>query len=247
MVIKMEKIELHIIDDDIGIYDLLKDFFEETPFELTASEEPQQGINYVKNHNVELVILDLMMPGMDGFEVCKKLREYNQDIPIIMLTAKKSEFDRIVGLELGADDYLLKPFNPRELLARVKTILRRLERNNRLTEINEKSPREEFRKTIYSQTWNIKLDIDSRRVTRNERTIDLTSTEFDLLRSLMENAGIVQSRDALLDKIRGIDFTSFDRTIDVFISRIRQKIGDNTRDPEIIKTVRSIGYLFPVL
>lgn len=239
----MEKTELHIIDDDIGIYELLKDFFEDTPYFLTASDDPQRGLEYVKYHNVRLVILDLMMPGMDGFEVCKKLRENNRDIPIIFLTAKKNDFDKIVGLEIGADDYLLKPFNPRELMARIKTIFRRIERSSRI----EGYTKEDNKAIIYSPAWKIKMDIDSRKVTRYEKVIDFTSTEFDLLKNLMENVGIVQSRDVLMDKIRGIDFNSFDRTIDVFISRVRQKLGDNSREPEIIKTVRSIGYLFPSL
>jgi DNA-binding response OmpR family regulator len=237
----MDKTELHIIDDDLGIYDLLKDFFDDTPYFLTASNSPQKGIEYVKNNRVELVILDLMMPGMDGFEVCKKLRENNQDLPIIMLTAKKSDFDRIVGLELGADDYMSKPFNPRELLARIKTIFRRLERSER------KEGQENSKNIIYSPTWDIKMDIDSRTVTRNGNVIDFTSTEFDLLKSLMQNAGIVQSRDTLMDKIRGIDLDSFDRTIDVFVSKLRQKLRNNADESEIIKTVRSIGYIFPEL
>lgn len=240
--LEMDKTELHIIDDDLGIYDLLKDYFDDTSYFLTASDTPKKGIDYVKSHNVGLVILDLMMPGMDGFEVCKKLRENNQDLPVIMLTAKKSDFDRIVGLELGADDYMSKPFNPRELLARIKTIFRRIERSTR-----KGNAPENFKNIIYSSTWNIKMDVDSRTVTRNGKKIDFTTTEFDLLKSLLQNAGIVQSRDALMDKIRGIDFDSFDRTIDVFISKLRQKLGDNPRDSEIIKTVRNIGYIFPAL
>ena len=237
----MDKTEIHIIDDDLGIYDLLKDFFEDTPYFLTASDIPQKGINYVRSNNVGLVILDLMLPGMDGFEVCKKLRESNQNLPIIMLTAKKSDFDRIVGLELGADDYMSKPFNPRELLARIKTIFRRMERSERI------ESKETGKNVIYSPTWDIKMDIDSRTVTRNGVEIDFTSTEFDLLKSLMHNAGIVQSRDTLMDKIRGIDLDSFDRTIDVFISKLRQKLRADAREGEIIKTVRSIGYIFPEL
>lgn len=238
----MEKTELHIIDDDLGIYDLLKDFFDDTPYFLTASNDPVKGVEYVNTHPVELVILDLMMPGMDGFETCRKLRENNPDLPVIMLTAKKSDIDRIVGLELGADDYMAKPFNPRELLARIKTIFRRLERSARLG-----SKGEAPKNVIFSPAWDIKMELDSRQVSRNGRAIDFTTTEFDLLQTLMENAGIVQSRDNLMDKIRGIDFNSFDRTIDVFISKIRQKIGDNNKDNEIIRTVRGIGYIFPVL
>lgn len=234
-----KKTELHIIDDDLLIHELLNDFLLDTNFSLTGSDEPEKGIEYVKNNEVALVILDLMMPGMDGFEVCRKLRENDPDLPVIMLTAKKNDIDRIVGLELGADDYLAKPFNPRELLARIKTILRRVERSERIDKKNEES-----KNLILVKKWKIQMDLDSRTVTRENREIDFTTTEFDLLQTLIENNGIVQSRESLMDKIRGIEFNSIDRTIDVFISKIRHKIGDTNKDAEIIKTVRGIGYIF---
>lgn len=236
----MGKIKLHIIDDDIGIYELLAEFFEGTPYILTASEDPEQGINYVNNNDIKMVLLDLMMPRMGGFEVCKKLKENNKDLPIIMLTAKKSNIDMIVGLELGADDYMVKPFNPRELLASIKTIFRRLD-------MSDKKENNEVKETniIYSPTWDIKMELDCRKVTKNGKNLDFTRTEFDLLQALMKNVGIVQSREDLLNKIKDEDFSAFDRTIDVFVSRIRQKIDDKTKNSKIIKTVRSVGYLFP--
>jgi two-component system phosphate regulon response regulator OmpR len=232
--------KLHLIDDDEDLHELLQTYFEDMQIGLTASETPQKGIDYVKNNPVDLVILDLMLPGMDGFEVCKKLREENPLLPIIMLTAKGDDFNKIVGLELGADDYMSKPFNPRELLARIKTILRRVERTSAAGLSRDEN-------IIYSPTWDFSLNLDSREVILKGRVLDFTATEFDLLKSLMENAGIVQSRDSLMNKVKGIDFEAFDRSIDVYISKLRQKLGDDPKKPEIIKTVWGIGYIFPKL
>ncbi len=227
---------LHIIDDEVDLHDLLKDYFADTPFELTGSETPHEGIEFVKKNQVDLVILDLMLPGMDGFEVCRKLRETHPYLPIIMLTAKKDDFNKIVGLELGADDYIAKPFNPRELEARIKTVLRRFERSVAFNEKKENM--------LYSKTWDITLNLDSRQVKRAEQPLNFTTTEFEFLKCLMENAGVVQSRDALMNKVKGIEFESFDRSIDVFVSKLRQKLEDKG---EIIKTVRGIGYIFSKL
>ncbi|MFN8671090.1 MAG: response regulator transcription factor [Candidatus Sericytochromatia bacterium] len=233
-----KNVNIHMIDDDEAIFELLNDYFETTPYNLTYSESPSKGLTYIKNNPVDLAILDLMLPEMDGFELCKKVREINNLLPIIMLTAKKDDFDKILGLELGADDYISKPFNPRELVARIKTIFRRLDRVEKL----ESQVKNE--NTIVSTTWDIVMNLDSRTVTCKNEIVDLTSTEFDILRCLMENAGVVQTRDNLMDKVKGIDFDSFDRTIDVFISKIRQKIHDNSKKQEIIKTVRNVGYIF---
>ncbi len=230
---------IHLIDDDEDLHDLLKTYFEDMQMNLTASENPIKGIEYVKNNNPDLVILDLMLPFMDGFEVCKKLREYNKNIPIIMLTAKGDDFNKIVGLELGADDYMAKPFNPRELLARIKTIMRRVER---YLKIEEKDSH-----FLISKTWDISLNFDSREVKIKDNPIEFTATEFDLLKCLMENVGVVQSRDNLMNKVKGIDFEAFDRSIDVYISKIRQKLGDDPKNPEIIKTVWGVGYIFSKL
>lgn len=229
--------EIHMIDDDEDIHELLRDYFSDTPYTLTYSEAPDKGIAYIKDNAPDLVILDLMLPGMDGFDVCKKLREFNPIIPIIMLTAKKDDLNKILGLELGADDYMSKPFNPRELLARIKSVLRRTDRPHDITDKRKNS--------IKSDSWSIELNLDSRQVFIKGVQVEFTSTEFDLLRYLMENAGIVQSRDALMNKVKGIDFESFDRSIDVFISKVRQKIHDSKG--EIIKTVRGIGYIFTSL
>ncbi len=233
--------KIHLIDDDEELHELLKVYFEDMQISLTCSETPHKGIEYVKNHDVDLVILDIMMPGMDGFEACKKLREQKPLIPIVMLTAKGDDFNKIVGLELGADDYMSKPFNPRELLARIKTIMRRVERSSEI------KYREKNENIINSPTWGITMNFDSREVFFKGKVLDFTATEFDLLKCLMENAGIVQSRDSLMNKIKGIDFEVFDRSIDVYISKIRQKLDDDPKKSEIIKTVWGVGYIFPKL
>lgn len=230
--------KLHLIDDDEELHELLKTYFEDAQIELTTSEEPIKGIDYVKNNYIDLLILDLMLPVMDGFAVCKKVREIKPNLPIIMLTAKGDDFNKIVGLELGADDYMAKPFNPRELLARVKTILRRVEREN-----NDSSKKKS--NTLISTAFDIVLNYDSREVIIKGKTCEFTATEFDLLTCLMENAGIVQSRESLMNKVKGIDFESFDRSIDVYISKIRQKLED--KKSEIIKTVWGVGYMIPKL
>lgn len=227
-----------MIDDDLDIFELLEEYFQGTQFKLTHSEDPYKGIDYISKNKVGLLILDLMLPGMDGLDVCKKIREKDDLLPIIMLTARKDDFNKIVGLELGADDYMSKPFNPRELIARIKTIMRRYEKttdknNNKTGSTN----------VITSTSKDIIMNLDSREVSFKDEVIDFTTTEFDLLKCLMENAGIVQSRDSLMNKVKGIDFDSFDRSIDVFISKIRQKLDDKAKG-ELIKTVRGIGYVF---
>lgn len=233
--------KLHLIDDDEELQELLKTYFEDMQIELTASETSQKGIDFLKNNDIDMVILDLMLPGMDGFEVCKRIREFKPLQPIIILTAKGDDFNKIVGLELGADDYMSKPFNPRELLARIKTILRRVDRSS-ATEKKEKDEN-----IIFSPYWNITLNLNSRDVFHNHEKLEFTATEFDMLKTLMENTGIVQSRDSLMNKVKGIDFEAFDRSIDVYISKIRQKLGDDPKKPEIIKTVWGIGYIFSKL
>lgn len=231
-------LEVHMIDDDLDISELLQEYFEGSPYKLTHSEEPYSGMEYVLNNKVDLVLLDLMLPGIDGFDVCKKIREKDPLIPIIMLTAKKDDFNKIVGLEIGADDYMSKPFNPRELMARIKTVLRRFEKTSETNNNSNISSN-----IINSPHKELSLNLDSREVSFKGEIIEFTTTEFDLLKCLVENAGIVQSREALMNKVKGIDFESFDRSIDVFISKIRQKLDDKTK-AELIKTVRGIGYVF---
>lgn len=231
-------IRVHMIDDDEDMHELLTDYFEDETLEFTASATPHKGLQHLQEHPVDLVLLDFMMPELDGFETYRRLRESHPLLPVIMLTAKKDDFNKIIGLELGIDDYIAKPFNPRELLARIKTIMRRFERSQQFH-----SDASSFNEVL-ADKHQIKLNLDSRQAWHAGHELELTSTEFDMLQCLVENAGVVLSREALMNKVRGLDFDAFDRTIDVFVSRLRQKLGDNTRKPEIIKTVRGVGYLF---
>lgn len=233
-------IRVHMIDDDEAMHDLLNDYFEDEAIDFSASATPRKGLEHVLNSPTDLVLLDFMMPEMDGFETCRQLRLNNPLIPIIMLTAKKDDYNRIIGLELGVDDYIAKPFNPRELLARIKTIMRRFERG---LEFQQQSHYSEGN-SLSSETHGLHLNLDARQARHHGQELDLTSTEFDMLHCLLENAGIVLSRESLMNKVRGLDFDAFDRTIDVFISRLRQKLNDNSRKPEMIKTIRGVGYLF---
>lgn len=231
-------IRVHMIDDDEDMHELLADYFEDENIAFTSSASPSEGLKHLQKHPIDLVLLDFMMPELDGFETYRRLREQHPLLPVIMLTAKKDDYNKIVGLELGIDDYLAKPFNPRELLARIKTIMRRFERSQ---QFHAEHP--QF-KHLVSDKHEIKINVDGRQVWRANAEVELTSTEFDMLLCLMENAGVVLSRESLMNKVRGLDFDAFDRTIDVFISRLRQKLGDNPKKPEMIKTVRGVGYLF---
>jgi two-component system phosphate regulon response regulator OmpR len=226
---------VHLIDDDEALHEVLTDYFGNGQIVLTASETPSKGLHWLRTQPVDLVILDVMLPEMDGFEVCKAIRAEWPHMPILMLTARGDDLDTVLGLELGADDYMAKPFNPRELQARIKSILRRQDRA---------APPEVTRQVLTSQRWGLRLDLDARSVSLHGQTIELTATEFDLLRVLLENQGIVQSRDALMQKVRGFDWESFDRSIDIYVSKIRQKLGDNSKKPQMIKTVWGIGYMF---
>jgi len=232
-------IQVHMIDDDEDMHELLGDYFADEAIVFSASSTPSQGLAYVQQHPVDLVLLDFMMPEMDGFEACRQLRQLQPLLPIIMLTAKKDDYNRIVGLELGADDYISKPFNPRELLARIKTIMRRFERSRRFMQATTQPGN-----LLQAPQHGLQLNLDAREALHQGQPLELTSTEFDMLCCLVENAGIVLSREALMNKVRGLDFDAFDRTIDVFVSRLRQKLADNPRKPEIIKTIRGVGYLF---
>lgn len=227
-------IHIHLIDDDTELHQLLASYFANSQIHLTASETPSAGLDVLSREPVDLVILDVMLPEMDGFELFRRIREKHPSLPVLMLTARGDDLNTILGLELGADDYMAKPFNPRELEARIKTILRRIER------FSNEAPRQLLR----SDPWQLILDPDARTVTLNGQPVELTATEFDLLRLLLENRGMVLSRDSLLTKLRGYDWDSLDRSIDMHISKLRSKLGDNPRKPRMIKTVWGIGYVF---
>ena len=218
-----------MIDDDEKLVSLVREYLKPHGFEVTAAHDGHGGVEAVLSSDPELIILDLMLPGIDGLELCRRIRQSSR-VPILMLTARGDETDRIVGLEMGADDYLPKPFNARELLARIRAILRRSEGE------------ETADAAAPLQVGPLVVDPGARRVTIHGKEVDLTTAEFDILHALAANAGRVLSRDQLLEKVHGPGWAAYDRSIDVHMSRIRQKIEDDPRRPVLLKTVRGVGY-----
>jgi two-component system response regulator CpxR len=215
-----------LIDDDVELGALLKEFLTREGFSVEVVHESRQGLQRAAAGDSDLVVLDVMLPGMDGFEILRQLRQESR-VPVLMLTARADDLDRIVGLELGADDYLAKPFNPRELAARIRAILRRTEmrtsERGRL-EVN-----------------GVSLDPGSREVTVDGRRVELTTLEFDVLELLMRAAGRGLSRDDLMEAIYNRKSSPFERSIDMHVSHLRKKLE---RDRTLIKTVRGVGYQF---
>ncbi len=218
-----------IIDDDKKLADLLKSYL--TPFgmEVEAAYEPKEGLKLLKSLKSDLVILDVMLPGQDGFEVCKEIRKASRT-PIIMLTARGDVTDRVVGLEIGADDYLSKPFEPRELVARIQSVLRRF------------SPKEE--KDGIFKSGVLTVDMGKRVATLKNKDMDLTTTEFEILAFFMANPGAVMNRDKIMEYLKGIECEAFNRSIDVAVSRLRKKLGDSAEKPKFFKTIWGTGYMF---
>ena len=220
-----------IIDDDDRLAGMLCAYLKEAGFTADWRDDGASGVEAaVRGAGYDAIVLDVMLPDMDGFEVCRRLRA-SVDTPILMLTARGEDMDRIVGLELGADDYLTKPFNPRELQARLKAILRRGR-----SKAGQGEPALRF--------GRLEIDPGSRAVRIDGQDRPLTSYQFDLLTTLARNAGRVMSRERLMDLIKGEDLEAFDRSIDVHISRIRQAIEDTPAKPRRILTVRGSGYVF---
>jgi two-component system OmpR family response regulator len=229
-----KKPHLLVVDDDREIRDLLSRLLRRRGYRVTTAREEQEMRRVLLSSRIDLVILDIMLPGKDGLALCRELRA-SQTIPIIMVTARGEPTDRVIGLEMGADDYLAKPFDVRELEARVRAVLRRSAERG--------PPSAEGHAVFAFAGW--KLDPRQRHLLAPEgAAVDLTSGEFDLLLAFVERPQRVLSRDHLLDIVRGRDATSFDRSIDVQISRLRRKIESDPKAPELIKTVRSGGYLF---
>jgi two-component system phosphate regulon response regulator OmpR len=217
-----------LIDDDVKLCDLLKTYLSGHGFALNVANTAKEGQRQLRSQDFDVVLLDIMLPDGDGLEVCKKIR-MESAVPVIMLTARGADEDKIIGLELGADDYLAKPFNPRELVARMKAVLRRKGAVSGLKAI-------EF-EDFYLNTENQKLIVRG-----NE--IELTSAEFRLLKVLASNPGKVFTRERLLDLVQGRDFDGVDRSIDVHISRLRNKIEPDPKNPRWIKTIWGSGYRF---
>jgi DNA-binding response OmpR family regulator len=219
-----------MIEDDESLSAMLEEYLAPLGIDLSAMPNAESGLNALADTHYDALILDVMLPDADGFDVCRRVRS-NSDIPILMLTARGDETDRIVGLELGADDYLPKPFNPRELLARLRAILRR-----------RGAPG--ARQASVWRFGRLEIDHDERAVRVDGDLRQLTAYQFDLLHALAERAGSVLSREALMDRVRGENLETFDRSIDVHISRIRNAIEDNPKQPRRIITVRGAGYVF---
>jgi two-component system, OmpR family, alkaline phosphatase synthesis response regulator PhoP len=229
----MSKELIYAVEDEVHIQQLIKYNLEAGGFKVTAFESGESLLSEVKSSIPDLFILDIMLPGMDGLEVCRQLRSTPQtkNIPIIMLTAKSEEFDKVLGLELGADDYLTKPFSVRELLARVKAIFRRI--NNSVSSESENI-----------RHGDILIDFTRHEVFKNGILLEMPLKEFDLLKMLILNKGRVLSRELLLDRIWGFDYYGETRTVDVHIRYLRQKIEDDDSNPVYIETIRGIGYRF---
>jgi len=219
-----------MIEDDDRLAAMLTRFLGENGFRAESRADGSRGLAALRATAFDAVILDVMLPDMDGFEVCRRVRA-ESDVPIVMLTARGDEMDRIVGLELGADDYLPKPFNPRELLARLRAVLRRREGLP-----GPSRPPLRF--------GDLTIDREARTVQLRGRPCALTSHQFDLLRILAENAGRPVSRETLMERLQGGVLGAFDRSIDVHVSRIRAVIEDDPRHPRRIRTVRGVGYVF---
>ena len=228
-----------IVDDDREIRDLLGRFLDKHGLRVTTAADGQEMKKALADWKIDLVVLDLMMPGEDGLTLCRNLRTHS-NLPVIMLTAMGEETDRIIGLEMGADDYLAKPFNPRELLARIKAVLRRT--SDRPT--RNGAADEDLKSMRYSFSGWL-LDVDKRELFSPSGTlVPLSGGEFELLLAFVSHPGRVLNRDQLLDLARGREAQPFDRSIDVQVSRLRRKIEDDPKAPSLIKTVRSGGYLF---
>ncbi|WP_203361506.1 response regulator transcription factor [Bacillus sp. REN10] len=224
-----------VVDDEQSIVTLIKYNLEQSGYQVITAFDGREGLDKAIEESPDLMILDWMLPGMDGMEVCKELRQRKVSTPILMLTAKDEEFDKVLGLELGADDYMTKPFSPRELLARVKAILRRLQHVVKEEEVVENEDR-------YFEVAELKIYPDQYEAYFLDNLIELTPKEFELLLYLVENKGRVLTRDQLLSAVWKYDFVGDTRIVDVHISHLREKIEQNTRKPQYIKTIRGLGY-----
>ncbi|EPY02745.1 response regulator [Magnetospirillum fulvum] len=226
-----------VVDDDREIRDLLARFLARHGLRVTTARDGTEMMRLLDERRIDLVVLDLMLPGEDGLALTRRLREARSTVPIVMLTAMGEDTDRIVGLEMGADDYVAKPFNPRELLARIKAVLRRVQGGGE--EVEVALPRAKLR----FDGWV--LDLSTRDLLSPDGVmIGLSAGEFGLLQVFVEHPRRVLSRDQLLDFARGRTAAPFDRSIDIQVSRLRRRLGDDAKDPQLIKTVRGGGYLF---
>lgn len=220
-----------VVDDDVELCSLVQEYLTAEGFSLNAVHDGEQGLQQALTNEYSLVVLDVMLPGINGFEVLRRIRSVSK-IPVLLLTARGEDVDRIVGLEIGADDYLPKPFNPRELVARIRAILRRTKRVTADVVPEMLS------------VGDVELDPATRSVQRAGQPVDLTSVEFNLLEVLLREAGRVVTRERLVNAVLSRKFMPFDRSIDMHVSKVRRKLGDSEEDGDHIKTIRGVGYMF---
>ncbi len=225
-----------VVDDDARIRDLLRRYLTQEGFEILLAEDAKALNRLLTRETIDMIILDLMLPGEDGLSICRRLRAANDPTPIIMLTAKVEDVDRIVGLEVGADDYLPKPFNPRELLARIHAVLRRRPR--------QEAPGAPSSEPEVVRFGPFEFDLSLRRLTKDGEPITLTTGEFSMLKALVRHPRQPLSRDKLAQLARGREFEPFDRSLDVQISRLRKMLEPDPSSPRYIQTVWGVGYVF---
>lgn len=225
----MSKLRALVVDDEHNILELIEYNLTENGYDVVTVDEGDKAIEIASREDFDIILLDVMLPGKSGLDICKELRTvYNKKTPIIMLTAKSEEIDKILGLEFGADDYVTKPFSVRELMARIRAVIRRYENTD--SESSSQS---------IIKVGNITINDERHEVMAGDRVIDLTLKEFELLRTLARNRGRVMTRECLLDSIWGFDYIGETRTVDVHVRYLRRKIGD---DQNLIETIRGIGY-----
>jgi two-component system, OmpR family, alkaline phosphatase synthesis response regulator PhoP len=229
------KNKILVVDDEQSIVTLLQYNLEQAGYEVITAMDGEEGKHMAETQSPDIIVLDLMLPKMDGMEVCKQLRQKSIMTPILMLTAKDDELDKILGLELGADDYMVKPFSPREVLARVKAILRRTQAHTGAPDSNEKE-------TGQLVIGNLSIDPEKYEAHFNGSLLELTLKEFELLLNLAQNKGRVLTRDQLLSSVWNYDFAGDTRIVDVHISHLREKVEVDTKKPAYIKTIRGLGY-----
>ena len=230
-----DKYKILIVDDDQGICDLLQRYLYEQGLAASAVHGGQEMDDYLNEHQVDLIILDLMLPGEDGLSIARRMSA-SSDMPIIILSAKGEDVERIIGLEMGADDYLAKPFNPRELLARIHAVLRRRQAEHAdIVQVDEEQ---------HYTFGHFDLNLSSRTLKNNGDVVDLTGGEFDILEVFTRHPNQVLSRDQLVDQLNGYERSPFDRSIDVRVTRLRKKIETDSKQVQYIRTVRGVGYMF---
>ncbi len=234
----MENNRILIIEDDPKIVNLLDIHLSDLGFLLKKAADGRTGLEMALNENFRLIILDLMLPELDGIEVCRRIREQNRFTPILMLTAKSEEFDKVLGLEIGADDYITKPFSVREFVARVKVILRRIE--------VEKEKNSEDKNQSVIEAGSLWIDIDKHKVVLDGKPIELTAKEFDLLVLFARHPGRIYNRELLLELVWGYKYEGYEHTVNSHINRLRNKIERDPTKPRFIKTLWGVGYRFEI-